>query len=421
MKKSIIVMVAVLLALVPMMALLPAERASTLDSTLYSIADSTVAAAIPDLNIDTGPIVINANNETARARGEVRFNLASIPYYAVVTSANLSLYCSSYNGTGSRQYNVHPNTGGWTETGVTWNNRPTFAQSPNASTTVSAAASWAEWTVTDIVQGWIDGTIPNWGLVVMDDDELDDSYEVAQFFSRENTGTDFDPKLEIDYYIPAAITTVEMSDVELHLPTWGLVDVTLNTTEPLGLGTYGIVLGWDINVVDVAIVSFAGMASRNESGAAGTWYLEAATGGQLGPGNDIWLATFNVSVVDDAADFCYTLVSAFLPDSFFDTAGSPVSPDDIYSGEVCYNSRLEGDCYPTGGNEVIDGEDTLTVSQQVGALGSLLTGVDADAADVNDDCDAFIDDVMFMLQYELNKITEFSGGLYTGGSGACSW
>ena len=94
-------------------------------------------------------------------------------------------------------------TSSWDEGSITWNDQPTSAATPEYVLAVPAAAtnSFAPWDIDDLVQGWIDGSIANYGVVLKDIDETT-TKACKGFYSSEWTYGPRRPKLEISYYDP---------------------------------------------------------------------------------------------------------------------------------------------------------------------------------------------------------------------------
>ena len=92
----------------------------------------------------------------------------------------------------------------WDEAIITWNNQPTCSTELEYTCTISSGSAnyvYKYWyNLTDLVQGWLDGSIVNYGMMIRDADEssLD---TMASFASSENTEP-YRPKLTINYYVP---------------------------------------------------------------------------------------------------------------------------------------------------------------------------------------------------------------------------
>jgi len=181
----------------------PTPTPASVTVTFYPVADAYVWADDPTSNFGgsdhlyVGRGILFDPDFTPtdmRMRTFIRFNLSGIPAGATVLSAQLRLYRDS--GVGSGILNVHRVLGNWTETGLHWNNQPSFASSPTDG--IPVGGDWHEWDVTADVQAFVNGSAPNHGWVIKWDQETS-PVRIAGFRAREYTGTDFDPRLVITY------------------------------------------------------------------------------------------------------------------------------------------------------------------------------------------------------------------------------
>lgn len=171
--------------------------------------DAYVWEWFPDNNQGDSNELSISTDPGERQRTYLQFDLSSISGSAVVTSAELGLYYSwgdkwhpSAVAESIGSYRV---TGSWTEGGITWNNQPPCAATPEDTTTVPVEATldFIYWDIDDLVQGWIDGSITNYGVMLRDPDES--TYRGGKvFLSSEGAMAGESPKLVIEYYDPAA-------------------------------------------------------------------------------------------------------------------------------------------------------------------------------------------------------------------------
>src|SRR2546421_12038589 len=177
----------VLLLVCPARPLLSDEQ-----TAVTSTRDATVSQAAPAINNGAATTVSTHTAQNANQRSLVRFDLSTTgltPNTALKTSTlNLVRTTPPFL---SRSQEIHRITGltDWTEAGVTWNTRngalawttaggdfdPTATDTQPSGTTAGTAVSFnvlSDWTSANIPQGWINGTIPNYGLLV--EDQLED-------------------------------------------------------------------------------------------------------------------------------------------------------------------------------------------------------------------------------------------------------
>ena len=159
-----------------------APTVSTL--TFTAVADSRVQEANSSTNYGTSNLRTDgASNPDVDSY--LRFALSGIT--GQVTSARLRLYDTD-NGTadGPAAYST---TSSWTETGITWANRPARTSAAHDDKGAIATGSFVEWDVKPLVTG--DGTL-SFVLATT-------SFDGANFASRENSTTSRRPQLIVTF------------------------------------------------------------------------------------------------------------------------------------------------------------------------------------------------------------------------------
>lgn len=163
-------------------------------------------------------------------RSVVSFDLSQIPEGSTINSATFSLYQLAQVDNSTPTLDVHYLTRDWTEgtgvlnntgDGATWSTHdgvnPWSDPGGDYSAAASASAvapdsnaSWVDWDVTSLAQAWVDGSIPNNGLLVKEDMENPWTWDM-KIYASSDYGTDpsLRPKLVIDY-VPAP-GTISMS------------------------------------------------------------------------------------------------------------------------------------------------------------------------------------------------------------------
>lgn len=131
----------------------------------------------------------------------VRFDLSSIASDADIASAKLKLYYydNEDNDPAGRTLSLFRATQAWNEATVTWNNQPLWAAAASDTSNVpNSIFSWMEWDVTSDVQGFVDGTISNYGWKVTDLLPWN-NYNIpfTYFISREYSSSTPRPRLEV--------------------------------------------------------------------------------------------------------------------------------------------------------------------------------------------------------------------------------
>lgn len=101
-------------------------------------------------------------------RSLVQFDLADVPSNATVQNATLELYVtSSYDVVGQSMTAIpYRVSSPWSEYAVTWGTQPGQAEGYGSDAIPYVSGQWAQFDVTGLVQGWVDGSYPNHGLVM---------------------------------------------------------------------------------------------------------------------------------------------------------------------------------------------------------------------------------------------------------------
>ena len=143
----------------------------------------------------------NAESLAGIVRSLVRFDLASVPAGATVTSATLRLYHKSswdYPDR-SRPARAYRAQDAWNELSSTWDNQPAFSDGYGSVAIVHGDYGWVEMSVTDLVQAWLDGSHANHGIVVRGDENTSADSGHRDFYTREADGTTYAPQLVVVY------------------------------------------------------------------------------------------------------------------------------------------------------------------------------------------------------------------------------
>ena len=143
-------------------------------------------------------------------RALVGFDLDNaVPPGSQVTSASLNLYLSGRTNTTPVSASLHQVTQGW-DASVSWNKRDgvmawsspggTYLTSPQDTRSVTALG-WHSWSLPDLVQGWLDGSITNRGVILKATDEALTT-NMLQFRSGDSADPALYPYLEVTYQAP---------------------------------------------------------------------------------------------------------------------------------------------------------------------------------------------------------------------------
>jgi hypothetical protein len=173
-------------------------------TTLYSIADSYVNASSPDTNYGNDQLLyVNASStDLSQNFIYVKFDLSSIPQNAYIVSARLQLWLSDFSnlyyaimGTSDRISAYYCQDNSWTESGITYNNKPTFNSEFTDYWTGFGLVfeGYKSWDITEDVKS----SLPVGALTeVLKFSNKHNGYGYAEYPSKEATNK---PKLEIQY------------------------------------------------------------------------------------------------------------------------------------------------------------------------------------------------------------------------------
>jgi RHS repeat-associated protein len=229
----------------------------TIDPTfiISDALDCFINAGSPTSSFCGGTSLNAGFDGTSASRALAEFNLQAIPSTDTVLSAKLFLYMGSATTSNATSLSLYQLTRAWTS-GATWNaydgtNAWTnpggdFSGAAAATTNgIAATGQWYTWSPTALVQGWVNGSIANDGLIVKEPTES--TTNVLSFNS--GTGTN-PPYLQIVHEQGGSTPGTYASTVQADSPVayWHLDEssgTTMNDAENADPGTYqgGYTLG----------------------------------------------------------------------------------------------------------------------------------------------------------------------------------
>jgi len=189
----------------PMAIPTPKPRKTETALTLQAAADTCVDSAAPARSMAASwRLRLAPSRGYERRYCLVRFELPELPAGAELISASLTLQAVQRSNVGRLNLWIGPASRAWEET-------LTFAQAvvppalrrdePSVAGTVFALGP-ASWDVTAIVSGWLDGSLPNHGLLIEALGEENSVNMTYEFASREYGGNGLlGPRLTLHYYV----------------------------------------------------------------------------------------------------------------------------------------------------------------------------------------------------------------------------
>ncbi len=172
----------------------PTPRAGTV--VFVARADAPLKESAPG-TAHPDEVLLVGRDATGRHRSLVNFNV-TLPSGASVRRATLRLFLYGVRTAVTDLYTAYPVNRPWTEASATWTSMAT-AFVPRGSNSVridpGVTRTYVEWDVTEIVRGWVDGSLPNHGLLIRNLELLP---ALAQFGHRRDV-SDNRPRLIVDY------------------------------------------------------------------------------------------------------------------------------------------------------------------------------------------------------------------------------
>jgi hypothetical protein len=164
--------------------------------------DATVYNGEPGTNLGSYYQLIAGSRAMGLYRAYLQFSLDSLPENAVIISARLGLYYFDSAISVQTPIGVYLVQGAWNETTITWANQPTAATTPEFSLTAAPSTyGWLYWTISNMVKGWRDGSIANYGVMLRDDENW---WDWKYFISSDYGTATYRPILEITYFDPTS-------------------------------------------------------------------------------------------------------------------------------------------------------------------------------------------------------------------------
>ncbi|MBP8717461.1 MAG: DNRLRE domain-containing protein [Candidatus Atribacteria bacterium] len=166
--------------------------------------DAQVYSAVPSTNYGDLWFSSIGNSGSTITRMYIKFYLSAVPANARIVGAYLNLYQYHTSGSNNFTTGLYRVTDDWDESTITWNLQPDSSTDAEITNNITAGAGiWESWWDLDtLVQGWLDGSITNYGMVLKDTNETSVN-NIAYFYTSDYTGDVTErPKLEIEYYIP---------------------------------------------------------------------------------------------------------------------------------------------------------------------------------------------------------------------------
>ncbi len=181
--------------------------------------DTEIRRDIPDTNLATADLIsVGLLGSGDPRRALLQFNISVIPASSTITYAQFQAFLNSSVGLTDSAVEIHRITEAWTDDDATWNNRlsstawttagGTYSSTVENLTNVSSTQGWYNWTITSLVQSWVNSTYQNNGLIMIGQESAAGSFK--RFSSSDTLAASFRPILTINFTsnVPPTITSI---------------------------------------------------------------------------------------------------------------------------------------------------------------------------------------------------------------------
>ena len=170
----------------------------------------------------------------------LKYDISGIPIGAKIISAKMRVYdCFQNTNAASGTTNIARITTDWDDSSVSWNNQPSWEGKYLADdVTPPGLNTWSDWDITSLVQLWVDGTYPNYGVYIVNNNEGDSkkNWKIYNHFYSDESYWSY---LEIDYEYTQKRYLVK-SESTLYTVTDGALSAITETEVTASLfQTYG--------------------------------------------------------------------------------------------------------------------------------------------------------------------------------------
>jgi hypothetical protein len=254
----------------------------------------------------------------APIRAVIAFDLSSIPAGSEIQNATLLLTPATAIGSQTQPLpiQIDPVTGAWSESSITWNNRPALDTTRRVNGVYPLSGfNPLQIGITSLGQSWMEGEIPNHGfqIAISGWESLSNH---AKTFSQREDAISRAPQLTVTYVAPCQAPVAPGSPSPAHGAA-GVSAVTLDWNDVQGAGSYKVYAGTS------SPPPFAGVTTSSSFQLPG-----------LFPGTQYWwrveaLASCDAAVASNSPTWTFTAGSC-LPL----TAPSLLTPSDGVGGQA---------------------------------------------------------------------------------------
>ena len=172
-----------------------------------------------------GDIGIFSSTFLPRINALSKFNVSSIPQDSYIEKAYLKLFAYHVNPEAPCTLRIYRLTNDWDERRVTFNNQPRSTMMNEYQYTVYGkgflrSSGDEAWDITGLVRKWVSGEYPNYGLMIVNNSDEEDS--LCKFYSKDETVEANQGKkiqLIVEYVPPVTFTSVTAPENQITSTT----------------------------------------------------------------------------------------------------------------------------------------------------------------------------------------------------------
>jgi len=361
--------------------------------TFGTVADASIWEGLPQRNFGSARHLHTGKVNVYRKWALLWFDLDNVlPEGAILDSATFGIY--HFEGARQATVSIHAATAAWEESTVTWES---FAESLDPEVVGSFSVETKGWHTSDLtalVQEWLDGQRPNYGIVLEVPDAGFAEYE--KYYSSEHEVTNQRPWLEVCYILaPPALTLTKSGPDAAHegdevtytfeVTNTGLVPLDVTVSDPLlggevadctysGLlpgdtytcqASYTVPAGADTPLVNEAVAVGTDPYGRQASDSAShsldilhpAIALAKEGPAQTGIGETV-IYTFTVTNTGDTPLYDLSVYDALIAATVPDCNRDTLAPADSYTCQMSYTVQ-ESDEDPLVNQATASGRDRL--------------------------------------------------------------
>jgi hypothetical protein len=171
--------------------------------SLKPLADTTVLSGYPTTNFGSVTDMwagydFDECSGGHTSRSLARFDTSSLPSGSSILEATLRLYLVNSCDYANRYHSttIYRIPSSWSYSTVTWNTQPSYAESYGTTSVASRTWGWYGFNVRGLVQGWVNGSFPNYGLMIRGPESSTTGARLG-FATMNEDGTTYDPYIYV--------------------------------------------------------------------------------------------------------------------------------------------------------------------------------------------------------------------------------